>query len=71
MCVVKARKPHVNCPLKVGKCVPPRVIMPLTTEPSKPRLCHDERYLDLWVTDSPLHLETLRDIPRMVLEVRL
>ena len=53
---------------KVGECVPPRVIMPLTIEPRKPRLCHDERYLNLWVKDSPFHLETLRDIPRMVQE---
>lgn len=45
---------------------PPRIIMPLTVEPTKPRLCHDERFLNLWVKDLPFHLETLRDIPRLV-----
>ena len=29
---------------KVGECAPPKVIMPLKVEPSKPRLCHDERF---------------------------
>ena len=51
---------------RVGECVPPRIIMPLTVEPTKPRLCHDERFLNLWVKDLPFHLETLRDIPRLV-----
>ena len=51
---------------RVGMCVPPKVVMPITIEPSKPRLCHDERFLNLWVKDSPFHLETLRDIPRIV-----
>ena len=51
---------------RVGNCPPPKIIMPLTIEPSKPRLCHDERFLNLWVKDSPFQLETLRDIPRIV-----
>ncbi|CAG2191684.1 unnamed protein product [Mytilus edulis] len=46
----------------VGECEPPRIVMPLTVEPSKPRLCHDERFLNLWVKDLPFHLETLKDI---------
>ena len=36
---------------RVGECQPPRVVMPLTVEPSKPRLCHDERYINLWIKD--------------------
>jgi len=40
--------------------------MSLTIEPSKPRLFHDERFLNLWVKDSLFHLETLKDIPRIV-----
>lgn len=40
--------------------------MPLTIEPSKPRLCHDERFLNLWIKDLPFHLETLKDIHRLV-----
>jgi hypothetical protein len=51
---------------KVGECDPPYLVLPLTIEPSKPRLCHDERYLNLWIVDSPFSLETLRDIPRLV-----
>ena len=38
---------------RVGECQPPRVVMPLTVEPSKPRLCHDERYINLWIKDLP------------------
>ncbi|MES9882072.1 MAG: reverse transcriptase domain-containing protein, partial [Sedimenticola sp.] len=51
---------------KVGECTLPKVIMPLTVEPSKPRLCHDERYLNLWIKNSPFQLETLRDVHRLV-----
>ncbi|CAC5386656.1 unnamed protein product [Mytilus coruscus] len=51
---------------KVGECDPPYLVLPLTIEPSKPRLCHDERYLNLWIIDSPFSLETLRDLPRLV-----
>lgn len=51
---------------KVGHCVPPRIVMPLTVEPSKPRLCHDERFLNLWIKDCPFKLETLRDVHRIV-----
>jgi hypothetical protein len=40
--------------------------MPLTIEPSKPRLCHDERFLNLWIKDWPFHLGTLKDIHRLV-----
>jgi hypothetical protein len=34
-------------------------------EPSKPRLCHDERFLNLWIKDLLFHLETLKDIHRV------
>ena len=51
---------------KVGSCQPPRVVMPLVVEPSKPRLCHDERFLNLWIKDSPFRLETLKDVHRLV-----
>ena len=50
----------------VGFCQPPKVVMPLTIEPSKPRLCHDERFLNLWIKDLPFHLETLKDNHRLV-----
>lgn len=48
---------------KVGEVDPPNLVMPLTIEPSKPRLCHDERFLNLWIRDCPFSLETLRDVP--------
>lgn len=32
---------------KVGDVEPPYTVLLLTVEPSKPRLCHDERYLNL------------------------
>ena len=37
---------------KVADCEPPHLVMPLTIEPSKPRMCHDERFLNLWM-DTP------------------
>jgi len=36
-------------------------------EPSKPRLCHDEKYLNLWIRDLPFRLDHLPDLPRYVL----
>lgn len=51
---------------KVGECEPPHLILPLTVEPTKPRLCHDERFLNLWIKDSPFNLDTLRDVPRLL-----
>lgn len=51
---------------KVGMVNPPHLVMPLTVEPSKPRLCHDERFLNLWMKDSPFTLDTLKDVPRVV-----
>jgi len=51
---------------RIGSCELPKLIMPLTIEPNKPRLCHDERYLNLWTIDNPFKLETLREVPRMI-----
>lgn len=44
---------------KVGESCLPHIIMPLTIEPNKPRLCHDKRYLNLWTKDLPFTLDTL------------
>uniref|UniRef100_A0A8W8L9T9 Tyr recombinase domain-containing protein n=1 Tax=Magallana gigas TaxID=29159 RepID=A0A8W8L9T9_MAGGI len=52
--------------LEVGDCVPPHLILPLTVEHTKPRLCHDERFLNLWVMDKPFQLDTLKEVPRLV-----
>ena len=51
---------------KVGECTPPYLVMPLTLEPTKPRLCHDERFLNLWVKDSPFTLDYISNLPRYV-----
>ena len=45
---------------------PPRLVLPLTVEPSKPRLCIDARFLNLWIRDSPFSLHKLTDVPRYV-----
>jgi hypothetical protein len=47
---------------KVGYCDPPKLVMGLTIEPEKPRLCHDETFLNLWIKDLPFSLDTLLDI---------
>lgn len=51
---------------KVGQVDPPHLILPLTVEPSKPRLCHDARFLNLWMVDMPFSLDTLTNLPRYV-----
>ena len=45
----------------------PYLVLPLTVEPTKPRLCHDEGYLNLWIRDLPFKLDHLCDLPRYVL----
>ena len=52
---------------RVGVCSPPHLVLPLTVEPSKPRLCHDERFLNRWIRDLPFKLAHLPDLPRYVL----
>ena len=51
---------------KVGECTPPYLVMPLTVEATKPRLCHDERFLNLWVKDSPFTLDYISNLPTYV-----
>lgn len=48
---------------KVGEVQPPHLVMPLTVEPSKPRLCNDTRFLNLWMVDRPFRLDHLQDLP--------
>ena len=52
---------------EVGDVSPPHSVLPITVEPSKPRLCHDERFLNLWIRDLPFKLDHLSDLPRYVL----
>lgn len=51
---------------KVDECEMPHIVLPMTIEPSKPRLCHADRFLNLWVKDLPFQLETLRDVHSLV-----
>ena len=52
---------------EVGKVHPPHLVMPITMEPSKPRMCHDERSLNCWIKDCPFTLDYITDLPRYVL----
>lgn len=45
---------------------PPQLVLPLTVEPTKPRLCLDARFLNLWMKDMPFSLDRLADVPRYV-----
>lgn len=51
---------------KVGVVEPPYLVLPLTVEPTKPRLCHDAHFLNLWMTDKPFSLDSIPDLPRNV-----
>ena len=47
---------------KVGEVDPLHLVMPLTVEPSKPRLCNDNRFLNLWMDDRPFSLDHLHQL---------
>lgn len=51
---------------KVGHVPSPHLLSPLTVEPTKPRLCHDARFLNLWILDKPFKLDRPCDLPRYV-----
>ena len=51
---------------KVGEVDPPNLVMPLTVEPTKPRLCNDNRFLNLWMDDRPFSLDRLDQLPLCV-----
>ena len=51
---------------KVGEVQPPHLVLPITIEPSKQRLCIDARFLNLWIKDPPFFLDKLIDVPRFV-----
>ena len=53
---------------KVGSVHPPHLVMPVTVEPTKPRMCHDERFLNLWIKHLPLSLDYISGLPRYVLK---
>ena len=51
---------------RVTEVDPPFIVLPLTVEPTKPRLCIDARFVNLWVRDNPFSLDTLVDVTRYV-----
>ena len=51
---------------KVGSVQPTHLFLPITVEPTKPRMCHDERFLNLWIKDLPLSLDYISGLPRYV-----
>ena len=51
---------------EVGVDDPPHLVLPLTVEPSKPRLCLDARFLNLWMRDAPFSFDKLSDVTRFV-----
>lgn len=53
---------------KVGSVRPPHLVMPITVEPTKPRMCQDERFLNLWIKDLPLSLDYIPGLPRYVVK---
>ena len=44
---------------EVGVDDPPHLALPLAAEPSKPRLCLDTPFLNLWMRDAPFSLDKL------------
>ena len=52
---------------KVGECPPPHLVMPLTVEPTKPRLFNHDRFLNLWTQDHPFKLDSVQHLPKYVL----
>ena len=51
---------------RVAEVEPPHLVLPITIEPKKPRMCHDERFLNLWIKDCPFTLDYITDSPRYV-----
>ena len=54
---ITAALPHV---------APPHLVTLLMMEESKPRLCNDSRFLNLWIKDTPFNLIFLSGITRHV-----
>lgn len=46
----------------------PHLVLPLTLEPSKPSLCIDARFLNLWMRDMPFSLDKWANVPRYMYE---
>ena len=51
---------------RVSQIPQPHLELPLTVEPTKPRLCHDARFLNLWMIDVPFKLDSIVHLSRYV-----
>ena len=51
---------------KEGEHEPPHLVMPITVEPSKPRMWHDERFLNLWMKTPLVTFDLITDLPSYV-----
>ena len=49
---------------KVGECPPPAIVMPLSIDPSKPRLVHDQQFLNCFMRHCPFFLYQVVNLPR-------
>ena len=48
---------------KEGEHEPPHLVTPITVEPSKPKMCHDERFLNLWMKTPLVTFDPITDLP--------
>ena len=51
---------------RVGRVSRPYLVSRLTVERTKPRLCHDAHFLNLWMVDVLFKLDSLVHLPRNV-----
>ena len=49
---------------KVSETPPPAIVMPFSIEPSKPRLVHDQQYLNCFMCPCPFSLDQVINLPR-------
>ena len=64
-CIVKrVSKGSLLVREEVGAVDHPHLVMPITVEPTKLRMCHDKRFLNLWIKDCPFSLDYITDLPR-------
>eukprot|EP00732_Lithocolla_globosa_P005907 Lithocolla_globosa_v1_NODE_6454_length_1086_cov_2.369544.p1 type:complete len:152 gc:universal NODE_6454_length_1086_cov_2.369544:528-73(-) len=49
---------------KAGECDPSHIVLPITVEHTKPRMCWNGQFINLWTASPPFKLETLHTIPR-------
>ena len=62
--LARLRSEAISLVGKVCYVTPPHLVLPLTVEPGKPCLCHDAKFLNLWMEDKPFTLDRLGDLPR-------